>query len=100
MTDDETDPATGYERVVVADDGYLGVSNDSEGPKIRGLGDHGWGDDLKVPAWNEIRERFDPEELEAGTHVATIYYDLDRWGYRIEWEIGVGLLERLRRRFA
>lgn len=101
------DGATGYHEVVVRDAGDLGYTNDSEPPGIRGTKDHGWGTDLKTPAWSEIRDRLedrglDVEELEAGTHVATIRYDLDAWTYEIEWileDLRPSTVDRLREWF-
>ncbi|MDS0478675.1 hypothetical protein [Natrinema sp. 1APR25-10V2] len=86
---EEQDDGTGYEEVVVRRVGDLGYTNDSEPPGIRGLGDHGWGTDLKTPAWDEVRKKIDPGDYEPKTHVATIHYDLDAWEYTIEYLVEV-----------
>lgn len=84
------DAATGYEEIVVSDDGVdtdleLRTTVESEPPSIRDHGDYGWGDDLKVPAWDAVRDVIDVEAHDAGAHVATIHYDLDAWDYTIEF---------------
>ena len=85
----ENDDGTGFEEVVVRQAGDLGVTVDSEPPLIRGVKDHGWGDDLKVPAWRSVREKIDPSDHNPKTHVATIHYDLDAWEYTIEYHVEV-----------
>lgn len=84
-----SDDATGFEEIVVRRAGDLGSSTDSEPPTIRDTGDHGWGSDLKTPAWDEIREKVDPDNHEPKTHVATVRYDLDAWEYTIEYRVEV-----------
>ncbi len=85
-----SDP-TGFEKIVVSDspDGSLRIqtSADSKLPTIRNVGDQGWGDDLKMPAWGEIREYLDPADYEPGEHIATIQYDLAAWEYQIEYQV-------------
>ena len=80
---------TGYEKIVVREAGDLGSSTDSEPPGIRDEGDHGWGTDLKTPAWDAVREKIDPEDYEPKTHVATIHYNLDEWDFVIEYLVEV-----------
>jgi len=92
--------ATGYQEVVVAE-GVDGAPEfrktvDSEPPSIRDVGDWGWGTDLQTPAWDDVRERLDPTDYELGAHVATIHYDLDDWGYRVEYHVDQGVLEHVR----
>ncbi|PGF13810.1 hypothetical protein CP556_25110 [Natrinema sp. CBA1119] len=84
-----SEDGAGFEEVVVRRAGDLGVDSESEPPTIRGPGDHGWGDDLKTPAWNEVREKIDPADYDAKTHVATIHYDLDAWEFTIEFFVEV-----------
>lgn len=94
--------ATGYTEVVVAEgvDGSpeFRKTIDSEPPEIRDVGDYGWGTDLKTPAWDDVRDRLDPDDGELGMHVATIHYDLDAWEYRVEYHVdaSVGVLDCVR----
>lgn len=83
------DDGTGFEEVVVRRAGDLGVDSESERPTIRGPGDRGWGNDLKTPAWDEVRTMINPTEYEPKTHVATIHYDLDAWEYTVEFFVKV-----------
>lgn len=90
--------ATGYTEVVVAEgvDGSpeFRKTVESEPPGIRDVGDYGWGNDLKTPAWEEVRDRLNPADFEVGTQVATIHYNLDAWEYHIQYHVDDGL-ERL-----
>lgn len=86
--------AVGYERVRVRRAGDLGVDPDSQTPEARGLKYHGWGTDLKAPAWDEVRDRLadrgvDVAKLAPKTHVATIEYNLYDWTYSIRWELEI-----------
>lgn len=98
MTGDE---ATGYEIITVRENSLgehdLAISLDSDKPRIRGVEDHGAGTDLEVPAYDELRERVDLEELDVGQEVARIWYDYDAWTYEIEYLVPVTLLDRVRR---
>ncbi|ADB63734.1 hypothetical protein Htur_5005 (plasmid) [Haloterrigena turkmenica DSM 5511] len=76
---------TGFEKVVVRRTGDLDVETGSEPPEIRGSGDYGYGSDLQTPAFDGIHECLDPDEHDAKTHVATIWYDLDAWEYTSEY---------------
>ena len=97
---DQSDRNTGFEEVVVSDDGRgreLRKTVDGEASEIRGPRDCGYGTDLSVPAWDEVREEFgDLDKYEDGQHVATIHYDLDEWSYRIEWHVERSLVRRMR----
>jgi len=84
-----SEDATGFEEIVVRRAGDLCSTTDSEPPGIRGPQDHGWGTDLKTPAWDDVRENVDPAEYEAKTHVATVHYDLDAWEYTIEYLVEI-----------
>lgn len=79
---DQSERNTGYEEVVVSDDGRereLRKTVDGEPPEIRGPQDYGYGTDLSVPAWDEVREELgDLDEYEDGEHVATIHYQYAR----------------------
>jgi hypothetical protein len=72
---------------------------ESEPPESDGrLADHGSGSDLKAPGFDEIEEELELEEIEPGTHVATLWIDLDEWTYEVEYAdgFGPGFLERAR----
>lgn len=93
-----TGDGRGYEIVTVRDgpNGLdLGISTESEPPEIRGVGDHGVGTDLEVPAYDEIRAAVDLEELEPGTEIARVEYDLDSWTYEVEYLVATGWRDRL-----
>ena len=96
----QSDRNTGFEEVVVSDDGRereLRKTVEGEAPDIRGLQDYGYGTDLTVPAWDEVRDTLgDLDEYEDGQHVATIHYDLDDWSYRIEWCVERSIVRRIR----
>jgi hypothetical protein len=51
---------------------------------MRGIQDHGVGF-VESRAWDHVKERIDPYEVPAGTHVATLVVDMDEWDYRVEW---------------
>jgi len=97
---DQSDRNTGSEEVVVSDDGRereLRKTVDGEPPDIRGPQDYGYGDDLKVPAWDEVRNKLgDLDDYQDGELVATIHYDLDDWSYRIEWCVERSIVRRIR----
>lgn len=98
-SDGVSDDATGYEIVTVREksrgERALGIAHDSELPEMRGPEDWGCGDDLMVPAYEEIKETLDLEEYEIGEHVATIWYDFDAWTYDVEFQVSVGPLDHL-----
>jgi len=97
---DQSDRNTGSEEVVVSDDGRereLRKTVDVDAPDIRGPEDYGYGTDLTVPAWDEVRDTLgDLDEYEDGEHVATIHYDLDDWSYWIEWHVERSIVRRIR----
>jgi hypothetical protein len=59
---------------------------ESEIAESRGLKDNGSGF-IKSRGFAEVEEQLDAEEIEPGTHVATVVVDLDEWDHRVEWEV-------------
>jgi len=104
MTENDDLRRRGYYLVTVRESSTgrdLGWSTDSEPPESDGrLGDYGSGSDLKGPGFDEIEAEVELEEIEPGTHVATLWIDLDEWTYEVEYVDGFGpdrgLLDRAR----
>jgi len=68
----------------------LGIrQSESEQLEATGLKIHGYGSDLKSPAFDELRDRLDLDAFEPHEYVGTITIDVEEWVYAVELAEGV-----------
>lgn len=79
---------TGFETVIVGESGELQRS-ERELPTIITAIDKDLDDTMFLPAWAAVEAEIDPTEYEAGTHVATIHYDVRTKAYDIEYHVEI-----------
>lgn len=80
---------SGYETVVVTEDHELTAGSDSDPPTPISNEQMLSSASLYHPAWQEVEAEIDPTEYDPGTFIGTIYYDIEREQYWIEYAVDI-----------
>lgn len=80
---------TGYETFLVDESGDIVRGPGTDLPTIRTAVDTGMDDRMFLPARRAVEAAVDPADHDAGTHLATAYYDVREPSYDVEFHVEV-----------